>query len=146
MSCSCSNRNNSALWALAALKVSSASFASASRSRLRGFDASMAASRRYVASLARVGCKQTASSERGDGVPSPVDAIAATRRYIEEEGRQDAAPHRSFASFSACNRRFTTPFSRSHLRGASRFGPNGLKIDKETTHVIVRWTRVASMA
>ena len=33
-----------------------------------------------------------------------------------------------------------------HLRGASRFGPNGLKIEKETTHVIVRWTRVASMA
>ena len=24
--------------------------------------------------------------------------------------------------------------------------PNGLKIEKETTHSIVRWTRVASMA
>ena len=32
------------------------------------------------------------------------------------------------------------------LRGASRFGPNGLKLEKETTHVIVRWTRVVSMA
>jgi hypothetical protein len=27
-----------------------------------------------------------------------------------------------------------------------RLGPNGLKIEKETTHFIVRWTRVASMA
>ena len=34
----------------------------------------------------------------------------------------------------------------SSLRGASRFGPNGLEFDKETTHFIVRWTRVASMA
>ena len=33
-----------------------------------------------------------------------------------------------------------------NLRGASRFGPNGLKLEKETTHFIVRWTRVASMA
>ena len=32
------------------------------------------------------------------------------------------------------------------LRGASRFGPNGLKFDKETTHGLVRWTRVASTA
>ena len=28
----------------------------------------------------------------------------------------------------------------------ARLGPNGLEIEKETTHVIVRWTRVASMA
>ena len=27
-----------------------------------------------------------------------------------------------------------------------QIGPNGLKIKKETTHFIVRWTRVASMA
>ena len=27
-----------------------------------------------------------------------------------------------------------------------RLGPNGLKIETETTHVIVRWSRVASMA
>ena len=27
-----------------------------------------------------------------------------------------------------------------------QIGPNGLEIEKETTHVIVRWTRVASMA
>ena len=31
------------------------------------------------------------------------------------------------------------------LRGTSR-SPNGLKLEKETTHFIVRWTRVASMA
>ena len=33
---------------------------------------------------------------------------------------------------------------RRSLRGASvaRLGPNGLDIEKETTHVIVRWTRV----
>ena len=71
-------------------------------------------------------------------VPSPLEAI-------DEEGRTPP-PHRSFSSFSACNLLLITPFSRSHLRGALRFGPNGLKIDKETTHVIVRWTRVASMA
>ena len=28
----------------------------------------------------------------------------------------------------------------------ARLGPNSLKIQKETTHFIVRWTRVASMA
>ena len=28
----------------------------------------------------------------------------------------------------------------------ARLGPNGLKIEKETTHFIVRWTRVASIA
>ena len=28
----------------------------------------------------------------------------------------------------------------------ARLGPNGLKIENETTHFIVRWTRVASMA
>ena len=33
----------------------------------------------------------------------------------------------------------------SGLRGASRC-PNGLKLDKETTLMEVRWTRVASMA
>ena len=27
-----------------------------------------------------------------------------------------------------------------------RLGPNGLKIEKETTHVIVRWSRVAPIA
>ena len=33
-------------------------------------------------------------------------------------------------------------FFKVGLRGASRFGPNGLKIQKETTPGIVRWTRV----
>mmetsp|Transcript_22784 Transcript_22784/g.68102 ORF Transcript_22784/g.68102 Transcript_22784/m.68102 type:complete len:234 (+) Transcript_22784:547-1248(+) len=55
VSCSCSSRSSSALWALAARNVSSANLASASRSRL------------------------------------------------------------SFASFSACNRRLMTPFSKSHF-------------------------------
>ena len=37
---------------------------------------------------------------------------------------------------------------RADLRGASRsqLGPNDLKIGKETTHDLARWTRVASMA
>jgi len=36
---------------------------------------------------------------------------------------------------------------RTFLRGASRSrrGPNGLKLEKETTHVIVRWPRVVSV-
>ena len=34
----------------------------------------------------------------------------------------------------------------SDLRGAFPSGPNRLEIGKETTHVIVRWTRAASMA
>ena len=33
-----------------------------------------------------------------------------------------------------------------NLRGASRFGPNGPKLEKETTDVIVRWTRVEGTA
>ena len=34
----------------------------------------------------------------------------------------------------------------ARLTCAERRGPNGPKIKKETTHVIVRWTRVASTA
>ena len=47
-------------------------------------------------------------------------------------------PHVSFANNIAINGRCAPRY----LRGASRFGPNGLKMLKETTHVIVRWTRV----
>jgi len=32
------------------------------------------------------------------------------------------------------------------LRGASRFGPNGLKINKETSHDILSWRRFMKMA
>ena len=31
-------------------------------------------------------------------------------------------------------------------RSISRLRPNGLKLEKETTHFMVRWTRVASTA
>mmetsp|Transcript_22272 Transcript_22272/g.68326 ORF Transcript_22272/g.68326 Transcript_22272/m.68326 type:complete len:212 (-) Transcript_22272:2241-2876(-) len=92
VSCSCSSRSSSALWALAARNVSSANLASASRSRLRAFRRRHSAcgtpvtpSRRWRHRRTRGASEfeATASSERGDGVPGPVDAIAATI----EEGR-----------------------------------------------------------
>ena len=44
--------------------------------------------------------------------------------------------------------RHSRPLGRRHLRGASPVerGPNGLKIEKETTHDLLSWRRRASMA
>ena len=38
---------------------------------------------------------------------------------------------------SATKMKAVVQTSGSHLRGASRFGPNGLKLEKETTHDLV---------
>jgi hypothetical protein len=50
---------------------------------------------------------------------------------------KDAARFRFFISLAMASLACAEHFRQS--------GPNGLNIEKETTHVIVRWTRVASM-
>ena len=63
-------------------------------------------------------------------------------KYAEDKAPAGHVKYRiSFASFS------TAPSCLpARSIAVARRGPNGLKIEKETTHVIVRWTRVASMA
>ena len=71
--------------------------------------------------------------------------------YFEKMRRQVYQTPKSYLSFIAAYQvielRGNQPVS--HFSATTRppwLGPNGPKIGKETTHFMVRWTRVASMA
>ena len=71
-----------------------------------------------------------------------VDDVA--RRDLHQREGQEPAAH--VAPALQDDRRRSNQQRPARSVAVSRLGPNGLKIDKEATHVIVRWTRVASMA
>ena len=52
------------------------------------------------------------------------------RNALSDAPRSAPSPLRALFSFSTCAEHFC------------QIGPNGLKFEKETTHFIVRWTRV----